>query len=78
MINYLVIGTSINGGDIYFNKQVHPYLFGAIGELVRIAEHKQDDGYNIDLQVMDGQLLVTDNQDNLVEVYKIYEAYDVV
>ena len=73
-MHYLVIGTSPCGGDIFFSKKTHAYLFGAIGELAAIASEKSEYNYKIDLKIMNGELLITDNQDNLLETYKIYQA----
>ena len=74
MLNYIVIGTSMNGGDIYFNNKSYQYIFGAWCELYRIAAHEMDDGYAVDVSAWKGQLLVTDKEDNLVKIYKIYEV----
>ena len=74
MVNYVVIGTSINGGDIYFSGKSYQFMFGAIGELCYIAAQKQTEGYELDLKLMEGLLLVTDKKYNLIETYKVYET----
>ena len=71
---YLIVGASVNG-EIYVGKQpVYRTFEDAYAEMVEIAKECRADGLETDWNEDTLRLLVTDEEDNLVETYEIHRT----